>query len=77
LSALACQAIPYSILVERATAWALELGAGGLVGAHSGAIVGLLFEVLETAMDACDWLRRRISGDISLVYILGECEVNP
>ena len=68
ISARAYQAVCYSGLVEKALGWAAALDAGGPLRAHSGSIVGLLFDVDESACDARGWLSDRFDGEIHLTH---------
>jgi L-threonine kinase len=70
-SARAYQAVCYSSLVEEALGWAAALDAGGPLRAHSGSIVGLLFDDDECAYDARRWLSGRFDGEIHLTHTTG------
>lgn len=71
LSALAYQRVYHSELVEEAVRWADELKACGVVRAHSGSIVGLLFSASEPALEALAWLRPRFPGAAALTQTIG------
>lgn len=72
LSASAYQQVAASRLVEQAMGWAQALHAYGPVRAHSGSIVGIVFDTDFAALDAIAWLRRRFAGDV--VFTHTACE---
>jgi hypothetical protein len=57
--------------VEQAASWADDLQVAGPLRAHSGSIVGLLFENDEHAVEAREWLARRFAGEIHLTHTTG------
>ncbi len=64
LSAESFQCVSYSNFLPRAQQWATETHALGVVRAHSGGVMGLLF-LPDTDVSAISrWLRRRFDGQI-------------
>jgi len=68
LSASTYQAVCHSSLVESALDWAVRLGAGGPLRAHSGSIVGLLFAEEEQARSAMRRLAGEFKGSLALTH---------
>ncbi len=71
LSAMAYQQAHHSDLVEQALRWADELSARGVVRAHSGSIVGVLFDSDGAATEAKAWLGSRFYGEVTLAHTTG------
>jgi L-threonine kinase len=72
LSAVSYQAINYNPLVEAAQEWAQSTGAVGVVRAHSGSVVGLLY---PTGVDLAGLVRRissRFQGLITPTQLTNE-----
>lgn len=62
LSALSYQVINPNPLIEPAARWAAETGAVGLVRAHSGSVIGLLYPAHTELSDCARWLSHRFTG---------------
>jgi L-threonine kinase len=75
LSARAYQAIAYSALVDQVLRWASEFRAAGVVRAHSGSLVGLVFASAEAAADVAQWLRPSFAGETKVTRTLATPEV--
>lgn len=71
LSANNYQRVCHSSLVEQASIWSDELGACGIIRAHSGSIVGLLFQEDDLIPYAVKWLKSRFYGKIHCIYTTG------
>jgi L-threonine kinase len=71
LSAMSYQAVSYSPLVERARQWADATGALGLVRAHSGSVVGLLYSTQTDLAEPARWLATRFNGVITQTGLTG------
>jgi len=69
LSATAYQAINYSSLVTRARQWTKTTGALGIVRAHSGSVVGLLYPPGTPLEDAASWLSSQFKGRIIQTHL--------
>jgi L-threonine kinase len=70
LSALSYQAVSYSSLVEQAQGWAKVTGAAGLVRAHSGSVMGLLFPLETDLVKPARWLATRFEGTITRTRVI-------
>jgi len=62
LSAISYQAINYSPLLEQARQWARATSALGIVRAHSGSVVGLLYPLQTDLAEPARWLSARFDG---------------
>ena len=62
LSALSYQAINPNPLIDQAAKWATQTGAAGLVRAHSGSVVGLLYPAQTELAGYARWLSSRFTG---------------
>jgi L-threonine kinase len=71
LSATSYQSVSYSPLVAQAHQWADTTGALGLVRAHSGSVVGLLYPPRTELAEAARWLAARFEGTISQTNLTG------
>lgn len=71
LSALSYQSISANPLLEQARSWAGETGALGLVRAHSGSVVGLLYPAYTDLADPARWLAVRFGGTITQTHLVG------
>ncbi len=71
LSALSYQAINDNPLVSRAAQWAKQTGALGVVRAHSGSVVGLLYQEKTPLDDITCWLTRHFDGAITQTHLTG------
>jgi L-threonine kinase len=69
LSAVSYQRINHNPLVDRATRWIDETGAVGLVRAHSGSVLGLLYPVNTDLNGAARWLASRFDGAICQTHL--------
>jgi len=80
LSARSYQVINYNPLVSQAEQWADQTGALGVVRAHSGSVVGLLYREQTPLADIAAWLVRHFAGSITLTQLTGggwRLEKNP
>jgi L-threonine kinase len=64
LSALSYQRVNYNPLVDRAMRWVDETGAVGLIRAHSGSVLGLLYPANTNLNGPEQWLASRFEGTI-------------
>ena len=64
LSALSYQSVNYNPLVEQAARWADQTGAAGLVRAHSGSVLGLLYPAGADLTKPERWLSTQFNGMI-------------
>ncbi|RME77610.1 MAG: hypothetical protein D6784_03410 [Chloroflexi bacterium] len=64
LSAASYQVVSPHPLLEQAVRWAGETGALGVVRAHSGSVIGLLFPAAASLQEPARWLARRFRGRI-------------
>lgn len=71
LSAASYQAVSHSPLVARAQSWADITGALGLVRAHSGSVVGLLYPLQTDLTEPGRWLAARFDGVITPTKLTG------
>ncbi|MBI1878734.1 MAG: hypothetical protein HYR94_11010 [Chloroflexi bacterium] len=71
LSAESYQTVSYSPLLERAKQWAGATGALGLVRAHSGSVVGLLYPPQTDLAEPAQWLAARFDGVITQTHLTG------
>lgn len=71
LSALSYQVISPNPLLEQAKLWAEATGALGLVRAHSGSVVGLLYPSQTDLTEPARWLAPRFAGTISQTHLTG------
>jgi L-threonine kinase len=71
LSALSYQSVSASPLLEQAKSWAEDTGAIGLVRAHSGSVVGLLYPAHTDLADSARWLAARFAGTITQTQLTG------
>lgn len=69
LSALSYQAVNFSPFLEQTLAWAKSTGALGVVRAHSGSVVGLLYPPQFDLTDPAQWLASRFEGAIQPTYL--------
>lgn len=69
LSATHYQKIAYNPLVDSAQSWANSTGAVGLVRAHSGSLVGLLYPPDADLADLAQWLSIRFGGLITATHL--------
>jgi L-threonine kinase len=72
LSALSYQKISYDPFLEKAHCWATMTGALGVVRAHSGSIVGLLYPAQADLTGPFRWLTSRFQGLITLTCLTNE-----
>lgn len=71
LSAVSYQAISANPLLEQAKLWAKATGALGLVRAHSGSVVGLLYPTQTDLTEPARWLSPRFAGAITQTHLTG------
>lgn len=71
LSALSYQKVSYNPLVEQAREWATATQALGLVRAHSGSVVGLLYPPQTDLAGPGRWLAARFEGVITPTHLTG------
>jgi L-threonine kinase len=71
LSAMSYQSVSASPLLEQAKSWAEDTGALGLVRAHSGSVVGLLYPAHTDLADPAGWLANRFAGTITQTQLTG------
>ncbi|MBE7553606.1 MAG: hypothetical protein HS126_21260 [Anaerolineales bacterium] len=71
LSATSYQSVSASPLLEQAKSWAKDTGALGLVRAHSGSVVGLLYPAHTDLADPARWLANRFAGTIIQTQLIG------
>ena len=64
LSALSYQAINHNPLIDQAARWAADTGGLGVVRAHSGSVVGLLYPAGTELAELEGWLAKRFAGSI-------------
>jgi L-threonine kinase len=64
LSALSYQSVNYNPLVDQAARWVAQTGAAGLVRAHSGSVLGLLYPAGTDLTEPERWLSAQFSGMI-------------
>jgi L-threonine kinase len=69
LSATHYQKIAYNPLVDSAQSWAHSTGAAGLVRAHSGSLVGLLYPPDADVAGLAQWLSTRFDGRITATHL--------
>lgn len=72
LSTLSYQKISYHPLLEKAQGWATLTGALGVVRAHSGSVVGLLYPAQADLTDPLKWLSSRFKGAITQTRLTNE-----
>jgi hypothetical protein len=65
LSAMSYQMVSYNPLLEQAHNWAEATGAVGLVRAHSGSVIGLLYSAKTNLAEPARWLTKRFDGAIT------------
>lgn len=65
LSAMSYQTVSYNALLEQTRNWAKATGAVGLVRAHSGSVIGLLYSAPTDLVEPARWLARRFDGAIT------------
>lgn len=71
LSAVSYQAISYNALLPQIQQWATATGALGIVRAHSGSVVGLLYESGLNLAEPAQWLAARFYGAITPTRLVG------
>jgi L-threonine kinase len=71
LSATSYQAISYNALLPQIQNWATTTGALGVVRAHSGSVVGLLYEPGLNLAEPAQWLAARFCGAITPTQLVG------
>jgi L-threonine kinase len=71
LSAVSYQCVSYSRLIEQAQQWATATGALGIVRAHSGSVVGLLFPGQTDLAEPARWLAARFDGAMTQTCLTG------
>jgi L-threonine kinase len=71
LSATAYQVINYSGLVTQAQQWAAATGAVGIVRAHSGSLVGLLYSPETPLQRVAAWLATQFAGTLIQTQLVG------
>jgi L-threonine kinase len=71
LSAISYQRVSYNPLLEQAQPWAQATGALGLVRAHSGSVVGLLYPPQVDLAEPAGWLAARFDGAITPTHLTG------
>jgi L-threonine kinase len=69
LSALSYQVINTNPLIDQAIKWATDTGALGLVRAHSGSVIGLLYPAQTELSDYVRWLSNRFAGRLWLTQL--------
>lgn len=69
LSAMSYQAISYSPLLKQAEIWARATGAAGLVRAHSGSVIGLLYPAQTELAEPAQWLAKHFDGIITPTWL--------
>lgn len=69
LSAKSYQAISYSPLLEQAETWARATRAAGLVRAHSGSVIGLLYPAQTDLAEPAQWLAKHFDGTITPTWL--------
>lgn len=69
LSAISYQAIAYNPLVTLAQNWAGSTGALGVVRAHSGSVVGLLYPFGTDLTKPAQWVSARFNGLITFTQL--------
>jgi L-threonine kinase len=70
LSAVSYQRINHNSLVETAQQWARHTGASGVVRAHSGSVVGLLYPPETDLSDPARWLSSRFDGGLTATHLV-------
>lgn len=71
LSAESYQSISHSDFLPQARAWATATGAAGVVRAHSGSVVGLLYPLDTNLDEPARWLAARFEGVITPTHLVG------
>jgi L-threonine kinase len=71
LSAFSYQKVSYSPLLEQAEGWAKDTHALGLVRAHSGSVIGLLYPPQTDLAGPGRWLAARFDGIITPTHLTG------
>jgi L-threonine kinase len=71
LSAVSYQPLLFNPLLERAGRWATETGAVGVVRAHSGSLIGLLYPPGAPLDGPARWLEARFAGAITATQLTG------
>jgi L-threonine kinase len=71
LSAMSYQRVSHNPLLEQAQPWARATGALGLVRAHSGSVVGLLYSPQTDLAEPARWLAPRFNGVITRTHLTG------
>lgn len=71
LSALSYQVISANPLLKQARLWAEATGALGLVRAHSGSVVGLLYPAGTDLAEPARWLTSRFAGTMTQTHLTG------
>lgn len=71
LSALSYQAVRYSPLLEQARQWAKATQALGIVRAHSGSIVGLLYPLQTDLAEPARWISAHFAGAVRQTHLTG------
>jgi L-threonine kinase len=70
LSATQYQTVSYSPLVEQAQRWGQATGASGLIRAHSGSVVGLLYPNGTELAELIPWLSARFEGALTPTHLV-------
>ena len=70
LSAVSYQSIFFNPLLSRAQQWAGATGATGVVRAHSGSIVGLLYPSGTLLTEPARWLKTRFDGVVTATRLV-------
>jgi L-threonine kinase len=70
LSAVSYQAIQPQPWLDQARRWAADTGALGVVRAHSGSVLGLLYPPHTPLTDPARWLSARFDGAITLTGLV-------
>lgn len=71
LSALSYQAVNASPLLPLVQKWATATGAMGVVRAHSGSVMGLLYPPGSDLVEPQRWLSSRFAGAIKMTHMIG------
>jgi L-threonine kinase len=71
LSALSYQAVEANPLLPIVQTWAASTGALGVVRAHSGSVIGLLYPPGSYPVEPQRWLSSRFQGAIKLTCMIG------
>ena len=69
LSAEQYQSISFNLLLEKAKKWAKETGAVGIVRAHSGSVIGLLYPFDTDLTDPANWLANQFEVTITQTHL--------